>query len=267
MSLELTEHRDPAKRAPTPDLWATLRLASPEMAKVADEMHPQWTRDSQSWGLRPGFRPWLMSMFALGWPSKYIKRQLESMREEQVENGDTSTVVWPAMSVHNLNWARNAYEQDWMPLQVSIAERIHEVGVMDKAQRLLSLQRNAEALEAEMWEDRDRQNRLYLVAEWRALMRQIAEELGQVGEVSDPGRDVLAQIALKLAESITGTVVGQGRIMQRDPNEVEAKVTEVDAAADAAPTGAGGDDDLGKAGHTLPVDEGARTESATESIA
>ena len=122
--------------------------------------------------------------------------------------------------------------------------------MLSKNRRLLDLARTASEIEDAMWTERNsKSGQLYLIAEYRALLRQIAEEKGELGEESRTSDNTLLSLATLLVESIKV----QGAGLQRREVVIEQNYDyEVDSAETSLP---GKGRDIQK--DELPSDPGA----------
>lgn len=178
-----------------PDLWGALQRISPELAVgAATGVHPGRFYDEY-----PGFRQWMLVEFALMTPTRLMRDKLEEIREEQAEDGG---LIWPPMSKRKLDTAKNDLRDEWRPITARIEEGIEQVGVLSKNRRLLALQQTFEELHDRLWDERDKSNKLYLLPEMRAILRQIAEEKGELGERGETAVDALGEIAKMLAAKV-----------------------------------------------------------------
>ena len=160
------------------DVWAALRVAAPE---VVEAVHRAAVRtNSPKYDDYPGFKPWLLTEFALATPTRVITDILEQTRADMITDG--SQTPWPKLNDRQLITARRDLEPHWRPLRSQLESQIRDIGVVNKNRRLLALQQMAEAIGADMYTERDEKNgRLYLLPEYRATLRAIAEEVGELG--------------------------------------------------------------------------------------
>lgn len=193
------------------DIWSALKAGNPELAlTVKPPEHLQVVQYANY----PGFREWLVSEFALGWPSKRIKEHLDSIRTQQEEDGTTQ---WPSLSKREVDFCRSDFRDDWMPIRHKLSENIENVGVLAKNERLLTLARMASELEDMMFEERNtKTGQLYLLPEWRQIMRQIAEEKGELGETNITADNVLLELAKVMAAGmrIQGSEAVHGNVIE-----------------------------------------------------
>ena len=121
--------------------------------------------------------------------------------------------VWPEFSKRDLDRIKTELRAEWLPLREKLSQNIERVGVLAKNERLLSLERNARELEDRMWQERnEKSGQLYLISEWRQVMRAIAEEKGELGEGAGSQDNTLLGLAQTLADIIRVQGTGiQGR--------------------------------------------------------
>ena len=179
-------------------LWDAVKEAAPELALVT----PQ---DAMIVN-HPALRHWLLVQFALHVPTRWIKNDLATIREEQLEDGES---VWPPMGKRQIDTARLYLESEWRPITNRVEQGIEQVGVLSKNRRLMALQQLYERLQDKVWDERNSRNdELYLVKELRAVLRQIAEEKGELGDDEQTATDVLGELAKLMVEKLA--VQGSG---------------------------------------------------------
>ena len=177
---------------PQPGLWSALREAVPELNQPPAMGYIPV-------GLGAGQRAWLITQFALNTNARSITRQLDQIIEEQVVDG---VQQWMPLTVHTVETWRGSLEHEWKPASLRLAERIETVGVLGKNQRLLSLLQVAEELATRMFEEQDKQLRKYLISEYRATLRQIAEEKGELGEPASESNDAWMALASMFGKAL-----------------------------------------------------------------
>ena len=186
-------------------LWDAVKEAAPELTLVAP--HDAITN-------HPALRHWLLVQFALHVPTRWIKDDLASIRKEQVADGES---VWPPMGKRQIDNSRLYLEPEWRPITNRIEQGIEKVGVLAKNQRLMALQQLYERLQDKVWNERNSRNdELYLIKELRAVLRQIAEEKGELGDDSQAATDVLGELAKMLVEKLS--LQGSGIKETGEPN-------------------------------------------------
>ena len=177
--------------------WSDLTEQHPELAV------PPVVQDSAliiNYSNYPGMADWLNTQHALGFSDSRIKARLELIRAEQEADGDQQ---WPYLSKRDVGAQRRNNEAKWLPLRDSIARNIESQGVLNKNNRLMALLRMAEELDEKMWDERNlRTNQLYLQGEYRAVLKQIAEEKGELGETDTSTESKLVELALMLADAM-----------------------------------------------------------------
>lgn len=205
-------------------VWDTLKQGAPELALVpAASLSP-----TPKWDNYPGLTDWLCSQYALGWPSSRIKAHLLEIREGQQEDG---AQVWPELSKRDIDRYRSDLRVKWVPVRDRLSSQIENAGVLAKNNRLIALARTADELEQMMFDERNsRTGELYLVSEFRATLRQIAEEKGELGELQGAADNTL----LRIAESLATAIKLQGSGMQKQIVEGEWDYAE-DEAVEATP--------------------------------
>lgn len=178
-------------------IWDALKAGNPNLAvTVALPANLEMV----TWDNYPGFKNWLVSELALGWPSKRVVEHLRDIREEQ--NNDLVT-PWPELGKRAVDDYRSALRDDWIPLRQKLSDNIENVGVLAKNNRLITLARVAGDLEDMMWSERNaKTGQLYLVPEWRQTLRQIAEEKGELGEETRGADNTLLELANMLASIV-----------------------------------------------------------------
>lgn len=178
------------------DLWQALRDGNPDLVQAPIENPGALVRFDDF----PGFRPWLISQYALGWQSKRIVEHLRSIREEQ-ENDLARQ--WPDLGKREIDSYRSVWRDDWMPVQAKLSQNIENVSVLSKNRRLLDLARVASEIEDQMWTERNsKSGQLYLIGEYRAILRQIAEEKGELGEEGSTSDNTLVTLANLLSNAV-----------------------------------------------------------------
>lgn len=185
-------------------LWAAVAEAAPELAGEVAESHEALELEG-----RTGMVPWLLTQFALNVPSRLIIRDLKRVNEDQEEDGYDYLSRWPVLTSRYVDRLRRYYEPQWRPIEARVSSRIENVGVLAKNRRLLALLELAERLRSEMFEERNEKTaQLYLIPEYRAVLRQIAEEKGELGEGEESGESALAEVAKGLVDILK--VAGSG---------------------------------------------------------
>lgn len=177
--------------------WTDLVEQTPELAvpPVVRE-----TALARSYANYPGFTSWLHTQFALGFAGRRIKERLDLIRAEQEEEGDQP---WPLLSKRSIDGYKDATETAWLPLRANVSRNIEAQGVLNKNNRLMALLRLAEELDEKMWDERNsRTNQLYLQGEYRNVLKQIAEEKGELGETDSSTESKLVDLARVLAEAL-----------------------------------------------------------------
>lgn len=220
------------------DMWSALKAGNPQLALVpAPPEYLQVVRYENY----PGFKDWLVSEYALGWPSKRICEHLAAIRVDQ--EADMAT-VWPILNKREVDECRSTYRADWMPLRDQLSANIENVGVLAKNERLLTLARMAAELEDMMFEERNtKTGQLYLLPEWRQIMRQIAEEKGELGETSITGDNVLLELARIMAAGmqVQGSEAPRSDIIEGEftyyPEEADAATTVLDQSGSVSTDG------------------------------
>lgn len=182
------------RKASTTDLWSALEAAAPEVAAAAREAGAP---KSFKYNDYEGFREWLLVEFALNVPITLIRSKLEAIQNEQANEGLDR--MWPTMSKYQLQVARRDLAPEWQPIRHSVEERIADVGIVNKVQRLSALQQMAEELSERMWDERnEKTGQLYLLKDYRETLRAVAEEMGDLGKPADDEREGLVEIAKEL---------------------------------------------------------------------
>ena len=187
------------------DLWDALKAGNPGLA-VATIVDP--SKQYMHFDAYPGFKPWIISELALGWPSKRIAAHLADLREEQQNDG---VQPWPVLNHRDIDAYRSDWREEWLPVRARLSQQIENVGVLAKNNRLMTLARVADELEDMMWTERNtKSGQLYLIPEFRQTLRQIAEEKGELGE---DGR-VVDNTLFLLAEALSNAMKVQGSGVQ-----------------------------------------------------
>lgn len=179
-------------------VWESLKQGLPELALVPVNpdlpLVPKWENDY------PGFKEWLCSQYALGWPTNRIVAHLTEIRTGQMED---QVAIWPELTKRDIDRYRTDLRMEWVPTRDRLSGQIENSGVLAKNNRLVALARTADELESMMWDERNnRTGELYLVGEFRQTLRQIAEEKGELGETQGAADNTLLRIAEALAVSI-----------------------------------------------------------------
>lgn len=204
--------------APT-DVWGALIAAAPDLAEQPDS-------PTQFWATHPGFRNWLIHEFALEFPSSLIRDKLRSIISDQLDEGVSP---WPALNSHDIDTHRRGLRSEWYPIAEQLRDRIANVGVLDKNQRLMKLLGLATELEEKIWEERnEKTGELYLISELRALYKQIAEEKGEIGELGDSAVGALGDIGRMLASAVA--IQGSGMTPANEP-PIEVYFKDIDEAS------------------------------------
>ena len=177
--------------APSPGLWSALKEQVPELALVARGVIPE--------GMGPGQRAWLMTQYALNISTRMIIKMQDQIIADQEADG---MLPWRPMTMNIVNSLRNDWQDEWTPIALRLAERIESVGVLSKNQRLMALLRLAEDLESRMFDEQDKQLRKYLISEYRAVLRQIAEEKGELGEPPTEANDAYWALAKLVSDGL-----------------------------------------------------------------
>lgn len=183
-------------------VWDALKEANPEMIRAKNGRY-----------YPAGFRDWLLTEFALGTYTGRIRDKLAAIRRDQESDRveDASLVVWPALNKREIDYYHTTYRDQWLPIQQRISQNIENIGVLSKNARLLALLRTANELEQMMYEERNsKSGQLYLIPEYRQMLKQIAEEKGELGEQGEAADSAL----LKIAETLAGLVRIQGSGVQ-----------------------------------------------------
>lgn len=195
-----------AKKASLADLWAALEEAAPEIATsitLTDASTPlHYLREAN-----PGFLNWLLVEYALNTPTTLIQQKAERIREDQVEEGHERP--WPSLRRSQIADAKNKLAASWQPIRARIAGQIERVGIINKNTRLLAYASLAEEIGERMWEERNkRTGELYLHRDYMALLKMVAEEMGEIGDGVGDEREGLLDIARNLAQALN--VQGSG---------------------------------------------------------
>lgn len=150
---------------------------------------------------KPGFKIWMLNQYAFGTTTRRIKERLDEIIAGQIEDG---AETWPSFSRRKVDEYRTVWQTEWLPVQHRISAQIENQGVLAKNQRLLALLRLAEDIEEKMWMDSERSasSQRYLLKDYRDVLKQIAEEKGELGESEHSADPVLARIALNLSEAL-----------------------------------------------------------------
>lgn len=178
-------------------LWQAIKENAPELVEA---IHPKARTVVKLIDNHPGQRQWLIVEFALGNPDRVIKMRLDSVVDDQIATEDE--VVWLPMSQQQISALRQSLEPLWRPVQTSLIGRIEDLGVLNKNARLLALLRMAERIEEDMYTDVDKQQRRYLLAEYRHVLRQIAEEKGELGEQTEHTDNKLAELVERMVRVV-----------------------------------------------------------------
>lgn len=172
------------------DLYSALVHQNPELLEnqlQAQDFDSKFRNDNY-----PGMKDWLIVQYALGTSSYVIKAKLEKIIEEQKEMGVKKT--WKHLSKRLIDDYRNELRPHWEPKQSRLVQNIENTGLANKNQRILALARTAERIEEIMDEDRDKGNRLYLFKDYTGILRQIAEEKGELGSAGEMAPDALMDL-------------------------------------------------------------------------
>ena len=172
------------------DLYSALVHQNPELLEnqlVAHDFDSKYRNDNY-----PGMKDWLIVQYALGTTSYVVKAKLEKIVEEQKEAGAKKT--WKLLSKRLIDDYRNELRPLWEPKHDRLVQNIENTGLANKNQRILALARTAERIEEIMDEDRDKGNRLYLYKEYSGILRQIAEEKGELGSAGEMAPDALMDL-------------------------------------------------------------------------
>jgi hypothetical protein len=206
------------------NIWDALKAGDPTLALVPVE--PPLSPLKEVYSDYPGFIPWLMSEYALGYPAGRVFRHLESVRSGQMNDG---VKAWPSLSRREIDAERTHRRSDWIPVRDRLSANIENVGVLAKNERLLALARHATEVEDAMWEERNaRTGELYMLTEYRETLRQIAEEKGELGE----GQATADNALLMIAQTLAGIVKVQGAGVQ--PQIVEGEWDYAEAETEEA---------------------------------
>lgn len=177
--------------------WAELTEQTPGLSV------PPVVRETNlrlNYGDYPGFAEWLNTQHALGFSSSRIKARLDLIRADQEAEGDQP---WPRRSKREIDIQKRNDAHVWQPLRANVSRNIEAQGVLNKNNRLMALLRMAEELDEKMWDERNiRTNQLYLQGEYRAVLKQIAEEKGELGETDSTTESKLIDLARILAEAM-----------------------------------------------------------------
>lgn len=210
------------------DLWAAIEEAAPEVAQVlqsatASEPHTGKYADY------PGLREWLLVEFAVNTPTSLVIERLRAIQEDQIERGYAK--AWPTMSKVLVDAARRDMASEWRPIRTRIEDRIEQVGVVKKQNRLMALASLAEELRERMYTERnEKTGQMYLQHDYAAVLRQIAEEVGDLGVAPGDNTGGLIEIARTLA----GLVKVQGSGIQERAIDTGAYDEVAGAAASLA---------------------------------
>lgn len=199
----------PIKASPPNSLseLTAITLPQPKTLKMAVDIIPEQ-------------RIWLMNMFALDMPTATIIHDLDSIIEQQLSNGDSP---WRPYSGRQLAALKGDWVAEWKVLSKQISSRIENVGVLAKNTRLMKLLQLAEEIHEKMWGELDKQGRFYLLSEYRAILRQIAEEKGELGEEVDNANDALLGL-LELIGKASKPVGTQVQPADFDDEVIEGEV-------------------------------------------
>ena len=191
-------------------VWDALKQGAPELAVPSSAPVAYHWEDTY-----PGFKDWLCSQYALGWPSSRIKAHLHEIRDGQADDG---LLQWPDLGKRDIDRYRSDLRALWVPVRDRLSAQIENAGVLAKNARLIALARTADELEQMMFEERNsRTGELYLVQEFRQTLRQIAEEKGELGE----GQGSTDNTLLRIAESLATAIKLQGSGIQQQIVEGE----------------------------------------------
>lgn len=212
---------DPTTIGQAVDLWDALKQAAPQIAQ-ADVGAPRERPLTQ----HPGLRQWLITEFALNIPDSLVVEKIDRMREDQMAAGDAP---WPRLNKRKVAVLRRDLQEEWRPLRQQVEHSIVQVGVINKNRRLLALQSLAENLADVMFEERnDKTSQLYLIGEYRAVLNQIAQEMGELGMPVTGDGNALLEFAKGLVDVLK--VQGMGLQGARDGAEVNDDAYYVEAA-------------------------------------
>lgn len=185
--------------------WEAVKDAAPEIAGLMgllgeDAVMARRSRQ-ETFAEHHGFKEWLLANFALNTPSSVIRSDLAAIAADQEADGILAT--WPTMTKRQIDTARYDLRALWAPIEQRLTANIENVGVLAKNRRLMALANLAERVaEMAFTERNDKTGQFYLVPEFRAILHQIAEEKGELGEQGESTTDMLGQIALELAKAI-----------------------------------------------------------------
>lgn len=216
-------------------VWDALKAGAPALADVHSSPTPAIGR--RDYADYPGFEDWLHSEYAMGYPAASIFRHLADIRAGQLNDMVTP---WPELGRREIDRLRTERRDLWVPMRDRLSAQIENAGILAKNARLIALLRTAEELESLMFDERNsRTGELYLLAEYRATLRQIAEEKGELGEGNVSTESALVKIAETLADVIR--VQGSG-VQQQDVVDGEWDYAEDDEAATVRGEGQGLED-------------------------
>jgi hypothetical protein len=205
-----------ARKRSLPDLWAAIEAASPEIAAATGMQFAEVGNTPKLDGY-PGLRMWLLTEFALNTPMRLIKDKLGTIREDQIAAGIEKP--WPSVSHTNLLAQRRDMLPEWSVIRHRLQSDIEQVGVINKQARLMEYQSIAEELHERMWDERnDKTGELYLHRDYMAVLKAVAEEMGDLGAPAAEERDALLEIAHALIAKVG--VQGSGVIATETDGKV-----------------------------------------------
>lgn len=201
----------------TPDLWGALKEVAPEIVTSLDTLPGR--NPSRFYDGKPAFKDWMLAEFALNIPDVVSTEKLRLVVAQQEEDGVEPGDRWPTMNKQQVGLMRRNLVAEWHPIRARLVDQIQQVGVASKNARIATLVKNAELVEEMMYEERDDKNgRLYLLAEHRALLHSIAEEMGELGNYEGGNQDGLLQLAKMLVDKVA--VQGSG-LQKKDDDDYD----------------------------------------------